>query len=158
LGIKRKNSVHAALDRNLHKPVFASLLESRTTGLIIVGGALLHTVLAMLGLPSWQCPVRYGLGIPCPGCGLSRATTTLFEGDWRTSFTFHAFAPFFLASFLLIAVITVLPSKRREAAVSWVDRAERQTGVVAIFLTLFMVYWLIRLLFFRGAFINLIMG
>ena len=143
---------------NLSEPVLALLLEKRTTGLVIIGAAVVHTVLVMLGLPSWQCPIRTTLGVPCPGCGLSRATDALLQGDWRTSLTYHAFAPLFLVAFLIIALVTVLPASKNRLIVDWIGQMERRTKVTAVLLITFMVYWLIRLLFFREAFFNLIMG
>ena len=143
---------------NLSEPVLALLLEKRTTGLIIVGAAIVHTVLVTLGLPSWQCPIRTTLGVPCPGCGLSRATDALLHGDWRTSLTYHAFVPLFLVAFLLIAVVTVLPSAKNRLIVDWIGQMERRTKISAVLLITFMAYWLIRMLFFREAFFNLIMG
>jgi len=152
------NPLSSSINRNLYNPTLALLLERRTTGVVIVGAAILHTLLVSLGLPSWQCPVRNGLGIPCPGCGLSRATAALLHGDWQTSVTYHAFAPLFLVAFGLIAVVTVLPSSQRQAAISWVARMERRTGITGILLILLVVYWLARFLVYRAAFLNLITG
>ncbi len=148
----------APTSHNLSEPILAVLLEKRATGMIIVGAAVVHTVLVMLGLPSWQCPIRTTLGVPCPGCGLSRATDALLHGDWRSSLTYHAFASLFLGVFLLIAVVTVLPAAKNRLVVDWIRQAERRTKITAVLLILFMVYWLIRLLFFREAFFNLILG
>jgi len=148
----------APAGHNLSEPVLALLLEKRTTGLIIVGAAVVHTVLVTLGLPSWQCPIRTTLGVPCPGCGLSRATDALLHGDWRTSLTYHAFAPLFIAAFTLIAVVTLLPSAKNRLVVDWIGQMERRTKISAVLLITFMAYWLIRMLFFREAFFNLIMG
>lgn len=152
------NALSSSISRDLHNPVIASLLENRTTGVIIVGGAVLHGALVVLGLPSWQCPIRHGLGIPCPGCGLSRAMAALLHGDWRTSFTYHAFAPLFLAAFVLMAVVTVLPSPQRQAAINRIGLVERRTKITTVLLIVFVLYWLARLVFYREAFINLIMG
>ncbi len=143
---------------NLSEPILATLLENRTTSLVVVGAAILHTVLMILGLPSWQCPVRYVLGIPCPGCGLSRAATALLQGNWQTSLTYHVFGPFFLAALALMAGITLLPSRQRYSVINWIDRVERRTRITAILLIAFVVYWLARLLFFRETFVNSIMG
>jgi len=148
----------APAGHNLSEPVLALLLEKRTTGLVIVGAAIVHIMLVTLGLPSWQCPIRTTLGVPCPGCGLSRATVALLHGDWRTSLTYHAFAPLFLAAFLLIAVVMLLPLAKNRLAVDWIKRVESRTKITTIFLILFMVYWLIRLFFYREAFFNLILG
>ena len=93
----------------LNTPILSQILESRTTGALIVGAAIAHGGLALMGLPSWTCPVRHTLGIPCPGCGLSRAMGALMHGDIETALTFHAFAPVFLISLILIGAMLVLP-------------------------------------------------
>ena len=145
------------IDR-LSTPILAPVFQDRPTGIAIVGAAVLHSGLTILGLPSWQCPVRYTLGVPCPGCGLSRATIALIHGDWETSLTYHAFAPLFLIGLLLTAFVTFLPSNSRHHAINWVGYIERYTGVTAIFLLSLVLYWLARMLILREAFFNLIMG
>ena len=142
----------------LSTPILSSLLDNQATRLAIVGGAALHCSLVLAGLPSWNCPIRDNLGIPCPGCGLSRATTALLQGDVETSFSYHAFAPLFLIAFGLILVATVLPPTSQSRFIRWVEQAERYTGATAILLVVFVFYWLARLIFLRQSFINLIMG
>jgi Protein of unknown function (DUF2752) len=39
------------------------------------------------------CPTALVLGIPCPGCGLTRATLALLRGDLRAAVGFHPLAP-----------------------------------------------------------------
>lgn len=39
------------------------------------------------------CPFRTLLGIPCPGCGLTRATEAMLVGDLTTMLHFHPLAP-----------------------------------------------------------------
>jgi hypothetical protein len=124
----------------------------------MVGAAMLHFGLVMLGLPGWQCPIRQTLGIPCPGCGLSRAMTALTAGDWQNSLTLHAFAPLFLIGLLLMAGVTLLPSTPRQSVINWIDLAERRTGIIAILLIGFVFYWLARLILLREAYIRLIIG
>ena len=146
------------LKKNLNVPILVSLLENRTMGLAIAGTAALHSGLVILGIPSWQCPLRHGLRIPCPGCGLSRAITTLIRGDWQTSLTFHAFAPLFLVALILITGVTLLPSPHRRRVINCVEVVERHTGITAILLIGLVFYWLIRLLILREGFVDLIMG
>ena len=60
-----------------------------------LGGAF--ALLAATGLP--LCPMAGVLGIPCPGCGLTRATLALLHGHITTAFHFHplvlVISPFF---------------------------------------------------------------
>ena len=149
---------HSKLVDRLFIPILAPVFEDRRIGIAIVGAALLHSGLTILGLPSWQCPLRYTLGVPCPGCGLSRATIALIHGDWETSLNYHALAPYFLIGLLLTAFVTFLPSNSRRHAINWVGRIESFTGITAIFLIGLVLYWLARMIILREAFIHLIMG
>ncbi|HYE73074.1 MAG TPA: DUF2752 domain-containing protein, partial [Blastocatellia bacterium] len=113
--------------------------------------------LTLWGIPGWQCPMFAATGIPCPGCGLTRATVALLRCEWRTSLTLHAFAPI-LALTLLLLIGGLLPVKPRQQLIDLVEAFEqktRLTGIVAVGLIL---YWLARLLFFRESFIRLIAG
>ena len=48
------------------------------------------------------CPVYRLTGIPCPGCGLTRAWRCFLAGDWKSAVGYH---PLFLAApFYLLAV------------------------------------------------------
>ena len=54
---------------------------------------LLGTAAALFGLAVWSefplCPIAGSLGIPCPGCGLTRASLALLRGDWHEALHFH---------------------------------------------------------------------
>jgi len=39
------------------------------------------------------CPSRIVLGIPCPGCGLTRATEAMFVGNFAVMLRMHPLAP-----------------------------------------------------------------
>ena len=152
------SSMASQLKNSLSTPILPPLLESRTTGLVIAGAAIVHAGLVTLGLPGWPCPLRYGLGIPCPGCGLGRAIAALLRGNWQTALTLHAFAPLFLLALILIACGVLLPSSQRCWLINRLEVVERRTGITAILLFGFVLYWLARLLILREAFINLIVG
>jgi hypothetical protein len=143
---------------SIFNPILAPMLAHRQTSAIIFGAAVLHAGLVMTGLPSWTCPFRELFGLPCPGCGLSRAITALLHGDWQTFITFHLFAPFFLIALALMAWITFLPRAQRQWLTSHVEVIEHRSGIVAIMLIGLVVYWLARLIILRQAFINLING
>ncbi len=127
-------------------PVLASLLRERWVALLLVGIAVAQEGLVALGLPGWQCPVRGTLGIPCPGCGLSRAILLLLKGDWRAALSTHAFAPVFLVGFALMAVVSLLPGSLRERVIGGIEEVERRTGVVLFMLWGLVVYWMLRVL------------
>jgi hypothetical protein len=142
----------------LNKPILTSILQSRVLCAMILGVTVLQLVLVGSGLPGWQSPIHTVLGIPDPGCGLSRATVALLSGNWRSSLTFHAFAPFLVAALSLIAITTVLPARLHDKAVTVVEGLETQTGLTAFLLIGLVIYWLARLLIMGEAFINLVAG
>lgn len=112
--------------------------------------------LSALGLPAWRSPLHSTFGIPDFGCGLTRAILALLRGDWRTSLTFHAFAPFFLSALTLIVLAAILPATLREKIIVQIEALERRTGLTTILLVGLVVYWLARLLILREAFIFLV--
>jgi uncharacterized protein DUF2752 len=139
-------------------PVLAQVMERRATGLVIGAMAAAHLGLMHFELPGWPCPVRHTLGIPCPGCGLSRAIAALLHGDWRAALARHAFAPIILAALVLLVGMALLPESVRRRGIAGVARIERHTGLTALLLVALMVYWLVRLLVFRIAFIDSTIG
>jgi len=63
------------------------------------------------------CPTRRFFGLPCPGCGMTRALARLWEGDLSASVRLHPFAPI-VALVLAYGVLRPLlrgPSSRVEA-------------------------------------------
>ena len=97
-------------------------------------------------------------GIPDPGGGLTRAILALLRGDWQTSLTFHAFGLPFTIALTLIAMAAILPVSLRDKMAEWVGELERRTGLTAILLIGLFIYWLVRLLILRQAFVDLIVG
>jgi hypothetical protein len=82
---------------------------SRPTGRLEIVG-FLESVLP-------ACPIRALLGIPCPGCGLTRALLLCFHGDFAASLDLHPLAPALLAqTIILFAAYSFLRAKSMEAA------------------------------------------
>jgi hypothetical protein len=82
----------------------------------------------------------------------------LLHGDWRTSLDLHAFAPIFALALVLVIWATILPQTQRNWLVGRLEIVERRTGITAILLIGLVLYWLVRLLIFPAAFINLVKG
>jgi hypothetical protein len=49
------------------------------------------------------CPLHWA-GLPCPGCGMSRAFCALSHGDWRGAVAYNALAP---PAYLAAAALTL---------------------------------------------------
>ena len=133
-------------------PVLTPLLSNKKLCRAIAGFSIMHLAIVSLGLPSWPCPIRYGLGFPCPGCGLTRAIKALGMGNWQRSVATHAFAPLAALVLILIGYVSIAPVSHWDWILQRCRQIEQKTGLSVLFIMLFMVYWLVRLLFFRKAF------
>lgn len=52
-------------------------------------------LLALGALTIAGCPIRKLFGVPCPGCGLTRAWMSFLTGQWKSALQYH---PLFLAA------------------------------------------------------------
>ena len=146
------------LTSSLSQPFVSSILRDRRLAIAVSGFAGLNLGLFALHLPSWQCPVLHSTGVPCPGCGLTRAIALLFQGQWRASLTMHAFAPVFLFALVLVFAAALMPENHRLAFVSNLERLERKTAIPGLLLAALLLYWIARLLFLQSTFFQLIRG
>jgi len=65
----------------LRRPILVPILRKRNVCFIITGAAILQLSLVIFGLPAWKSPIHTILGVPDPGCGLSRALVALLRAD-----------------------------------------------------------------------------
>lgn len=70
---------------------------------LFAGAVLAGLVLSVLLF--WRagigCPIRYATGVPCPGCGMTRAWLSVLHGDLAAAFAYH---PLFWAVPLAVAL------------------------------------------------------
>jgi len=135
-----------------HDTTLASLLSDRRAALVLTVVAAAQIAAVATGVGGWPCPIKLAFGIPCPGCGLTRATISLLRGDFAKAFGLHAFAPVVLLGLAALAVAAILPTERREAFAELVRRFERCTKADYVVLAAMLLYWSVRLLFMPGAF------
>jgi hypothetical protein len=145
------------LPSNAFAPV-SPLLRDRKFAMVIAGTVGVQIALVSLSLPGWECPFFRVTGIPCPGCGLTRAVILLLKGDLQASLRFHAFAPIVLLSAVALVLVLLLPRSITQPAISKMEMLEQQTGLTVIILVGLILYWLARLLFLQTAFVQLIRG
>lgn len=149
---------HRMISQTLSPPIATAILRDRRLALAVVGFGALNVALFVLHLPTWQCPLLHTTGVPCPGCGLTRAIALLFRGEWRASLTMHAFAPIFVIGLAMIGLGALLPSSRRQAFIDWIREVEQRTAITTLLVVALFLYWLVRLLFFPATFFHLIRG
>lgn len=125
-------------------PVLGPLLSNRWMIGLVLGVGLTQLILVTVGLQGWQCPIRHGFGIRCPGCGLTTAMSLMITGQWAAAIAMHAFAPLFgviLSGMLTAMALPTHYLKKLSAAIASV---ERKTGLTAIIIMGMLLYWLLR--------------
>jgi hypothetical protein len=87
------------------------------------------------------CPIALLTGVPCPGCGMTRAASALLRGDLTLALDYHPLIP-------LIAVLTVAGWAwwllRRTGRVKPMSNRVLNLGLIGVGVSLVAV-WLLRL-------------
>ncbi len=134
--------------QSLLRPWLARLMRQRALCRGILVAVTVLGFAAWMNWQIWPCVFAEITGLPCPGCGLTRATSALLRGDWRTSWQFHPFAGFFVIVSPLVAAGGLLRSWRVEPLAAKVEVFERRTKLPAIILVGLVCFSLLRILGF----------
>lgn len=59
---------------------------------VSLGAAAIAATWLALDLPRPLCPLHAATGIPCPGCGTTRALHAMLAGGWRDAFFLNPLA------------------------------------------------------------------
>lgn len=97
-----------------------------------------EAVCALTG--TYFCAFRRVTGLPCPGCGMTRAWASLLRGDLYSAWKFH---PLFWSVPALAAGI---------AALIWSKNVKLRRAAERFLLTtggLYIAVWIVRLIFFE---------
>lgn len=71
------------------------------------------------------CLLKTATGIPCPSCGLTRATLAMIRGDWFASLAFHPLGIVFAAEVATLTLVLVrrksigLPVRPPQPVIDW---------------------------------------
>ena len=108
----------------------------------ILKGLILILVLYYTTTLFTGCPIKYVLGIACPGCGMTRAWFSILRLDFATALYYHPL--FFIGPIAIFAILFH----------QWIDfKKWRYLGI--LLLVLFVGVYLLRLFLFPNAIVNL---
>jgi putative exporter of polyketide antibiotics len=107
-------------------------LKERLKLCLIIGSIYLGLSIFSVG-----CPLRFLSGIPCPGCGMTRAVWYALQLDFASAVYYHPL--FFLAPLMVLLFLfeSYLPPKF--IRIAW-----------GFIITLFLLIYLLRLLLFQN--------
>jgi len=86
------------------------------------------------------CIFKGVTGIPCPGCGMTRACLAILQGEFSTAWRYHPF------SFLLIGLIILIVFQPEYTQETWgAISLIKQKIIVSILILLCLSLWLVHL-------------
>ena len=94
------------------------------------------------------CPIASLIKLPCPGCGLGRATLAVLHGDIHEAHRFHALV---IPAWLLGLYATFQHIRQ-------LDETRLSAAIFNLATTLFIAYWLCRFLGYFGGPVPLVEG
>jgi hypothetical protein len=95
-----------------------------------------------------SCPTRVATGIPCPGCGLTRATIALLTGHFAEALHWHPLVPFMLPLVGFIIVRSLLVGAGLISSSAW--QVRMPTWLPVVLVALVIGVWLARLAGYLG--------
>ncbi|BCU78196.1 DUF2752 domain-containing protein [Luteolibacter sp. LG18] len=104
--------------------VASYLIRERKLGLAMTLGGGLYGLTALAGLHWFHCPFKSLTGLPCPGCGMTRATLAMLRGDWTTMVKFHPLAPVFVLFWTAVGLGLACPPRWRNGYVCRLEKIE----------------------------------
>lgn len=118
----------------------------------LVAAALVAGAVGLVLADTPLCPTAFFLGVPCPGCGLTRATLALLHGDLAAALHFHPLAPLlsplFAAALGKVLVDYVRATPPRPGPSWWTSRPA--LWLASILLVLVLGVWLARFAGYLG--------
>lgn len=118
-------------------------LQSNMKGIVLLHIKVL-ILLALLFFTMWHCPVRLLFGVPCPGCGTTRACISLLKLDVRAAFASQPVFPILILIFLYAVHRNIIRSNWTISGRVWRGRAEAAVLAAAVLVVL--VVYFIRLI------------
>ena len=116
---------------------------------LAVAVMIVSFVFPLGGLGVDLCVLHATTGLPCPGCGMSRAISAISQGQLSTAVALNPFALLAWPLFLVLAVVTLAPRSVYARFEAWVSARSRPiTRVYRLCFTAFAAFGAIRFLLF----------
>lgn len=98
------------------------------------------------------CPFRWLTDLICPGCGMTRAVTTLVRGDLAASINFHPGGLLLVASLMWVGGLRIADRLVGREVLSGARASFRSvaTPFWVVVLVALMILWVVRLYFHIG--------
>jgi hypothetical protein len=126
-------------------PWFSSLLDQPVMCRVMLATVAVLGGAHLMGWSVWPCVFAATTGLPCPGCGMTRATTALLKGQWGLAMMYHPFSPGFMVMAAFVGWVGLTPKSWCEPVVRLVKSVERRTCLPSLFLVCVFIYGLIRM-------------
>jgi hypothetical protein len=97
------------------------------------------------GLPVDLCVLHASTGLPCPGCGMTRAISAISQGEFSTALGLNPFAFFAWPTFFALAILAVVPSGVRTKLEAPLRRSKGAAKLYELIFFAFLGFGVIRL-------------
>ena len=90
------------------------------------------------------CPFRLATGLPCPGCGLTRAFVATAHGRFMDAFAYNLFGPLLFAGFVAYSGLGLV-ALLRGRELRFVERLSLRQPAVVVIATAWLSWALVRM-------------
>lgn len=136
-------------ENHAHGSPYASV--ERKLAWVTLTGLTTMFLISMLWRPADNptvilCPFRAFTGLPCPGCGMTRAFCALGHGELLRAIHFNAVSPLLYVAFFIVWVGAVATVFNLYGLRSAVMRLRPNRAISTTLFALMLVWWVVRLI------------
>lgn len=127
----------------MRQPWLAPLLRQTTLCRVLILTAVALGTLHLLGI-KLPCLFSSTTGLPCAGCGITRATTALLRGDLTSALHYHPFSPALFLFGALMTLSALAPKFSHQKIIPIIHRLEARTLLPTILAIAFILFGILR--------------
>ena len=100
----------------------------------IIAFAAIFALIVTMWILNIPCPIKYIAGIPCAGCGMSRALLSALRLDFASAFAYH---PLWIIVLPALITLVILGAN---------DKRRASNALLISLCVLFLITWIIRII------------